>query len=185
MITHEEKKKFKSIVYSNIILSFLMLIIGLIFLIFPSFILKILPYALITGLVFKIIIQILCLYKSTDKIIKITFFSEIILTLSIIVLLFVFNNKQMDIIALLMGIYSLIETGEIIIEVFRKKTNIITYIINICLIVIHIIFAVSLFINLENSIKIHLTIYGLLFLVKGIFFVIKNIIKHDDFDNKL
>ena len=49
MITHEEKKKFKSIVYSNIILSFLMLIIGLIFLIFPSFILKILPYALITG----------------------------------------------------------------------------------------------------------------------------------------
>ena len=88
----------------------------------------------------------------------------------------------MDIIALLMGIYSLIETGEIIIEVFRKKTNII---INICLIVIHIIFAVSLFINLENSIKIHLTIYGLLFLVKGIFFVIKNIIKHDDFDNKL
>ena len=100
MITHEEKKKFKSIVYSNIIFSFLMLIIGLIFLIFPSFILKILPYALIAGLVFKIIIQILCLYKSTDKIIKITFFSEIILTLSIIVLLFVFNNKQMDIIAL-------------------------------------------------------------------------------------
>ena len=100
MITHEEKKKFKSIVYSNIIFSFLMLIIGLIFLIFPSFILKILPYALIAGLVFKIIIQILCLHKSTDKIIKITFFSEIILTLSIIVLLFVFNNKQMDIIAL-------------------------------------------------------------------------------------
>ena len=31
MITHEEKKKFKSIVYSNIILSFLMLIIELLF----------------------------------------------------------------------------------------------------------------------------------------------------------
>lgn len=165
------KKQAKTIIYSSLILSILVIIAGIFLLTFKDHIINYIEYFLLVFFIQTILLNLFLFWKYKRKIyIALVIFNTILLVTFLMLYLFG-NTNFLNIIAYIMAISSIFNVIEAIAELFEEKDDksITNKIILSLKIIIEIFFAVSLLLNKGDSVYNHLIIFGIVFIIKGIF----------------
>lgn len=165
------KKQVKTIIYSSIILSIFVIIAGIFLLTFKEHIINYIEYFLLVFFIQTILLNLFLFWKYKRKIYIALVIFNIVLLVIFLILYFFVNTNFLNIIAYIMAISSIFNVIEAILELFEEKDDKSrkNKIISGLKIIIEIFFAVSLLLNKGDSVYNHLIIFGIVFIVKGVF----------------
>lgn len=174
------KQQAKTIIFSSLILSILLIIAGILLLIFKEHIINYIEYFLLVFFIQAILLNLFLFWKYKRKIFIALVPINIIILIIFLILYYCTSLNILNIVAYFMAISSILNAVEGVVELIDNKKDKIRSIVIIIKILIELFFAISLFLNKGDSVYTHLIIFGILFIIEGILSTLSIIISNQN-----
>ena len=169
------KEKREKFIYESKWLSFAVVLLGIVCISVPDTVARLLPWFLGAYVALEAAVNVFRSVGATDKKVKVVCLFIAAVNIAIGCLFVVFKERADDMVALLMALAAFVDAFKCTFEILSEKPARRIVIKNIFMAVIHIVLGAELIRELGEAVSGHVVLYGFLFLVKGIFALIKQL----------
>lgn len=174
------KHAINGFIYGDIFLSSLVIILGVVMLTFTEVVMQVIPYMIIFSFLTKMLSVLFIALPHPDKRNLIIGSIDLVITATLCALTIIYRDNGVDFVAIFMAVSCILETmegTEEAIEGVREKDHRKTIYFTLES-VIHALFALELLTSLSEGVEGHVIMYGIIFIGKGTFALIRDRIEY-------